>query len=90
MDASEITLALFALTMFIPVVLFLMIVVVSMIAKAVLVPGKWFSMYFLERATQVKDPKESIVFTLTGWLFSVVAAILSTAVKIVEVVTNAT
>lgn len=72
-------------TMFIPIFCFMALIIVSMIAKFLLIPGKWFSLYFLERVTQVKNSTELIVFTLTGWLFSVIAAILTAILKIADV-----
>ena len=67
-----------------------MFIAVSVLAKTVLVPGKWFAMYFLERATQVERPQQLIVFTLTGGLFSVVGALISVTLKIIDVVSTAT
>ena len=44
----------------------------TVIAKALLLPGKLFSSFFPKRATRVKDRKELMVFTMTGWLLSTV------------------
>jgi hypothetical protein len=76
--------ALYALSIFIPFSLYLAILGIAIVAKGLLRVLKWFVMYFLERATEVRDPKELMVFTLTGWLFSATTLLLTVSINIAK------
>jgi len=63
-------------TTLIPSICFMLLIFLSILSKFLLIISKWFTMYYLERSTQVDSSNELIVFTLTGWLCSMLCFIL--------------
>ncbi len=67
---------LYASTTLIPCAVYLTVLYLFMIAKLLLSGIKTFSMYFIERATEVDDPKKLMVFTLGATILSTMALFL--------------
>jgi hypothetical protein len=75
--------ALFACTTLIPTFLYLLMLVFLILAKPLLSAGKTSIMYFIERATEIDNPKALIVFSLFGAALSVIALLLKFVATIV-------
>lgn len=82
---SELTVGLYSSTSLIPTVSYMLLLLLMYASKPLLTFGQWFLQYFLERATQVDDPKELIVFTLLGGLWTVLAVVSGAVYRIVVI-----
>jgi len=76
----------FASTTLIPTVLYLALLLALLAAKPIVSAGRTLVLCLIKRATEVDDPKELIVFTLTGSLISVCALVIWSAIAIAKAV----
>lgn len=75
-------LAIYAYTTFIPTLICMCVLVTLIISRAVLVASRRVGMFYLETATEVTEPRELRIFTLTGSVFSAVGVVLTAIVKL--------
>ena len=83
-DSLFLTAVFYSGTTFIPTLVFLISLIFLSIAKSIGVIAKKFSLYFIERMTEVKSEENIAVFTLTGSLFSILVLLITSVIKIVE------
>ncbi len=69
-------------TTLIPTMSYMILLFFLILTKPIIIFGKKYAAYFIERVTEVKDHRELIVFTLLGCHFSAIVVIVSALNKI--------
>ncbi len=67
----------YAATTLIPTAVYLSVLFLVLLAKPILKMARMFTLYFIEKATEVNDPKKLMVFTMTGTLLNVIAVLVN-------------